>query len=73
MYLYMWCDFFTVCLFNRESHHIAVIKNNEAYEPLKASLSNITRDVNSMIKEGGLYLDGKKIALEFYLGGVYKV
>lgn len=55
------------------NHTIAVVKGKEEYEELKESLTNVINDVNSLIDDGGITVDGKTVKLEFYLGGDYKV
>lgn len=55
------------------NHTIAVVKGKEEYEQLKESLTNVTNDVNSLSDDGEMTVDGKKVKLEFYLGGDYKV
>ena len=40
---------------------------------LKASLSNVIRDTNSLLDGGYMIIDGRKVSLEFFLGGDYKV
>ena len=49
------------------------MKTGEEYDTLKVSLSNIISDVNALIQEGSITVDGKKVNLDFYLGGDYKV
>ena len=55
------------------NHTIALIKGKEEYETLKSSLGNVINDVNSLIEEKEVTVDGKTVHLEFYLGGDYKV
>lgn len=40
---------------------------------MKSSLSNVISDVNSLIDDPNMIIDGKKVELQFYLGGDYKV
>lgn len=54
------------------NHTVAVVKGKEDYETLKASLSNVIRDANSLIDDGYMIIDGRNVSLEF-LGGDYKV
>ena len=49
------------------------MKGKEEYDTLKESLGNVICDVNSLIQEGGMMVDGQKVTLDFYLGGDYKV
>ena len=55
------------------NHTIAVVKGKEEHETLKESLSNVIRDVNSLIDDGHMIIDGRKVSTEFFLGGDYKV
>jgi len=55
------------------NHTIAVIKGKEDHETLKESLANIVKDVNGLVEDGEITVDGKKVKLEFFLGGDYKV
>lgn len=55
------------------NHTIAVVKGKEEYDTLKESLGNVICDVNALIQEGGMMVDGQKVTLDFYLGGDYKV
>lgn len=52
---------------------VAVVKIPEDYECLRQSLSNVTEAVNSLVSEGAIMIDGKRVKLEFFLGGDYKV
>ena len=55
------------------NYTIAVIKGNESYDLIKTSCSNIFKDVNQIVKDSAVDIDGKKIPLEMHLGGDYKV
>ena len=55
------------------NHTIAVVKGKEEYDTLKESLGNVICDVNALIQEGSMMVDGQKVTLDFYLGGDYKV
>ena len=55
------------------NHTIAIIKEKEHYESLKASLANVIHDVNSLVSDGHVVVDGQKVNLDVYLGGDYKV
>ena len=50
-----------------------IVKGKEDHETLKASLSNVIRDANSLIDDGHMIIDGRKVSLEFFLGADYKV
>ena len=49
------------------------MKGSEEYQTLKESLANVIHDVNSLVKDGEMTIDGQTIGLEFFLGGDYKV
>lgn len=49
------------------------MKGKAEYATLKESLANVIQDVNNLIDKGYILVDGKKINLEFYLEGDYKV
>ena len=55
------------------NHTIAVVKGKEEYGSLKEALANFISDVNSLVEEGQVTVDGKTVSLELYLGGDYKV
>ena len=55
------------------NHTIAIVRGKEEYESLKVSLANVINDVNSLVRDGEMNVDGKTVKLEFYLGGDYKV
>lgn len=55
------------------NHTIALIKGKEEHETLKRSLGNVIKDVNSLIEDKEITVDGSTVRLEFYLGGDYKV
>ena len=69
------------CMLNIESHFllstgnhtISVVKCKEDYDTLKTSLKNVIQEVNSLSREGSLEVEGKKLRVELYLGGDYKV
>ena len=52
------------------NHTTAVVKGREEYDTLKESLGNVICDVNALIQEGSMMVDGQN---DFYLGGHYKV
>ncbi|XP_031554622.1 uncharacterized protein LOC116291587 [Actinia tenebrosa] len=54
------------------NHTIAVIKTSEDYECLETGLSNLTKEVNSLVKEGSILIGNNNVKLEFFLGGDYK-
>jgi len=56
------------------NHTVTVVKGKEDHETLKASLSNVIRDAHSLIDDGHMIIDGRKVSMKgFFLGGNYKV
>ena len=56
------------------NHTIAVIKGKECYETLQISCKRIFDDLNKIVDDGMLKLDGEnEIPIDMYLGGDYKV
>ncbi|XP_068707879.1 uncharacterized protein [Montipora foliosa] len=60
------------CLSSSGNHTVTVVKGKEDHDTLKASLSNVIRDANSLIDDGHMIIDGTKVLLEFFLGGDFK-
>ena len=55
------------------NHTIAIVKAPEKYETLKSALANVIKDVNQLNDAGWIEVDGKRLNLEFFLGGDYMV
>ena len=55
------------------NHTIAVLKTSEDYKNLRNGLANVTSTVNKLIDDGFIIMNGKKVKLQFFLGGDYKV
>lgn len=55
------------------NHTIAIIKGHESYELLKTSCSTIFEQVNKLVDEKKIEVNGISIPVEVYLGGDYKV
>lgn len=55
------------------NHTVAVIKGKESYELLQTSCARIFADVNRIVKDGKIEVDGKEIAIDMHLGGDNKV
>ena len=49
-----------------------MIKGEESYEALK-SFKPVLDDINKLIKQGKIEVEGQSYSLEFFLGGDYKV
>ena len=50
-----------------------MIKSSEDYNNLSTGLLNVRQAVNELIEPGFILVNGRKVALQFYLGGDYKV
>jgi hypothetical protein len=46
---------------------------NEDYNSLKVSFKELFNEINEVIEQAEIEVDGHKIPLEFYLSGDYKV
>lgn len=68
-YVILSCTFFLI----EGNHTIALIKGPEDYNTLKDGLKNVCQAVNEIMEEGQITIDGRRVNLEFYLGGDYKV
>lgn len=55
------------------NHTIAVVKGKEEYQLLKTSLANVINEETSVCREGAVEVKGKKVKIQLYLGGDYKV
>ena len=70
----MYCHFIlTMNLYYTGNHTVAVIKGHESYDLLKSSGKDIFSYINKLIDDGNIYIDGKEISTDIYLGGDYKV
>ena len=54
-------------------HTITVLKTSEDYKNLRSGLVNVTSTVNKLIEDGFIVINGKRVKLQFFLGGDYKV
>ena len=61
------------CSFNRGNHTIAVVKGPEDYCTLSDGLKNVIDAVNTLIDDGYMLIDGRRVNLHFHFGGDYKV
>ena len=52
---------------------MGIVSGKEDYDILKASCKDLFGEINKLIAEGEIDVDNKKIPLEFYLSGDYKV
>lgn len=55
------------------THSVAAIKTSEEYSFLRESLKNVAKDVNDLVKDGYIEVDGKNVPIKILLGGDYKV
>ncbi len=60
-------------LFVLGHHTVAIIKGQESYELLERSCSKIFKQVNILVKNKTVTVNGTNIPAEVYLGGDYKV
>ena len=58
---------------SKENHTIDIMKGKEDYQTLQISFVNVFQDINSVINEQKIVIDGITIDLSFiFLGGDYK-
>ncbi|CAB4001807.1 Hypothetical predicted protein [Paramuricea clavata] len=53
-------------------HTVAILNGKEDYGVLQTAGKNLFKEINDLIATREINVDGKKINLEFYLGGDYK-
>ena len=58
---------------NSGNHTIAVVKGHEDYRTLSDGLKNVIDAVNTLIDDGYMLIDDRRVNLHFHLGGDYKV
>ena len=54
------------------NHTIGVVNGKEDYETLKTCFRDILADINELVEEKNIEVNGKQINLDFFLGGDYK-
>eukprot|EP00732_Lithocolla_globosa_P001709 Lithocolla_globosa_v1_NODE_915_length_3086_cov_10.832728.p1 type:complete len:893 gc:universal NODE_915_length_3086_cov_10.832728:2856-178(-) len=54
------------------THTIAVVKGSESYDLLAQAFQKPFEQINKLIADKNIEVDGKKFELEFFLGGDYK-
>ena len=52
------------------NHTIAVVKGKEDYDLLRECFADVFRDINEVVTEKKIDLDGETVNLEFFLGGI---
>ena len=57
---------------SKSNRTIAIVNGPEKYETMKTSLSNFFDEVNELIRQKTLSIDGEDIQLDFFLGGDMK-
>ena len=55
------------------NHIVGIVSGKEDYDILKVSCKESFGEINKLVAEGEIDVDNKKIPLEFYLSGDYKV
>ena len=55
------------------NHTVGIVSGSEDYDVLKASCKDLFAEINELVDEGEIEVDGHKVPLEFYLSGDYKV
>ena len=63
---------YTYCVFTG-NQTIIVLKTSEEYKNIRSGLTNVTSTVNKLIEDGFIVINGKRVKLQFFLGGDYKV
>jgi len=48
------------------NHTIAVVKGREDHNTLRESLANVIQDVNKLVEDGEINVDGHTVQLEFF-------
>ena len=51
---------------------LCIVNGPEKYDTLKSSMGSVINEINSVIKNGKLEVDGKEVPIEMFLGGDYK-
>lgn len=62
---YMYCVF-------TGNHTTAAIKTSEDCKDRRNNLGNVTATVNKLIEGGFIVMNGKKVKLQFFLGGLFQ-
>lgn len=55
------------------NHTVGIISGSEDYDVLKAFCKDLFAEINELVNEGEIEVDGHKVPLDFYLSGDYKV
>ena len=62
----------TICILTG-NHTVGIVSGSEDYDTLKASCKDLFAEINELVNEGEIEVDGHKVPLDFYLSGDYKV
>ena len=54
-------------------HTFAALQGTESYDNLKSGFEPVLKEINTLIADGSVELNGANIQLDIYLGGDYKV
>ena len=57
---------------SKSNRTVAIVNGKEEYETLASSLKDFFQEVNSLIAQGAILIDGQKVKLDFFLGGDFK-
>ena len=52
---------------------LCIVDGPEKYDTLKSSMGDVISEINSVIKNGKVEVDGEEISIEMFLGGDYKI
>ena len=69
---------FNKYIFNLElsfsgNHTVAVVNGSESRQTLEESFKDVFSEVNKIINDGFIEIDGRKVGVDIYMGGDYKV
>ncbi|XP_068678807.1 uncharacterized protein [Montipora foliosa] len=54
------------------NHTVGIVSGSKDYDVLKASCKDLFAEINELVDEGEIEVDGHKVPLNFYLSGDYK-
>ncbi|KAJ7393814.1 hypothetical protein OS493_003480 [Desmophyllum pertusum] len=59
-------------LSSKGNHTIAVVNGSESRQSIEESFADVFREVNKVIDDGFIEVDGQRVGVEIFLGGDYK-
>lgn len=65
-------NLFTI-VFDLGNHAFAIVCGKECYESMAISFKDVFEEINQLIADSAIDIDGEIIELDFFLGGDYKV